>query len=420
VSAAPADPTARPTAAGVTVLAALCLVALLAYAQRSHLGIVAQPVAADLGLSDAQMGRALGLFFLSYAVLQVPAGWLADVWGVRRTLAVMLGLGALATAVCGLAGDLTMLLTARLAMGAAQAGTFPCAVKAIGEWLPPGWRGFASGALACAMSAGTVLMGPLAVWLLGPVGWRGTCQLLAAPGLLAALAFAVFYRDRAAGGAASNGGLAVLPALALSPPMWWIGGQQFFRAAGNIFFMTWFTTYLVHTRGVTLQSAGWLTALPVLGMALGALAGGGLSDLILAATGRRGLARRGFAVVSLLASGAVIAGSAGIADATAAVAALSVGAFVSALAGPCAYAVSIDMGGRQTGLVFSTMNMAGNVGAFVFPLAVNAAVDSTGGWQAALWLFCGSYLAGAVCWLFLDTRGSVLDQSWRRPVGEST
>ena len=59
-----------------------------------------------------------------------------------------------------------------------------------------------------------------------------------------------------------------------------------------------------------------------------------------------------------------------VGDAWSAVLLISAGSFCASMGGPCAYAITIDMGGRHVAPVFSTMNMAGNVGAMLFPLLI--------------------------------------------------
>ena len=67
--------------------------------------------------------------------------------------------------------------------------------------------------------------------------------------------------------------------------MWMICGQQFFRAAGNIFYMTWFPVYLQKARDISLASSGILTSLPLLTFVVGNFMGGIVVDLVLQRTG---------------------------------------------------------------------------------------------------------------------------------------
>jgi hypothetical protein len=53
------------------------------------------------------------------------------------------------------------------------------------------------------------------------------------------------------------------------------------------------------------------------------------------------------------------------------------------------------------------MNMAGNVGAILMPVAMPWLVFLTGSWDLALYLFAGVHLAAAVCWLFINPEGTI-------------
>ena len=96
-----------------------------------------------------------------------------------------------------------------------------------------------------------------------------------------------------------------------SPAMWWICAQQFFRAAGYIFFASWFPTYLQKVHGVTPSESGVLASLPLLAVVGGSLVGGAVSDRVLARTGSRAWARKGLAAEPLTSTaGDLMTGSA--------------------------------------------------------------------------------------------------------------
>ena len=86
--------------------------------------------------------------------------------------------------------------------------------------------------------------------------------------------------------------------------------------------------------------------------------------------------------------------------------ALSVGLMVSPSANPCVYALTMDMGGRNLGVVFATMNMAGNLGSWAFTRAVPLLVGR-GGWDTALAVFAGLHIFAAVCWLLINPNGTI-------------
>jgi ACS family glucarate transporter-like MFS transporter len=444
-AAPPACSPTAPSRVRYYVLAWLCLAALIAYIPRMCLGVAESTIRTDLGLQEhvilgfhlsavKQMSLTMAAFFLTYSVFQLPAGWLADLWGTRRALTLFALLWSAATGLAALAADLPLLLVSRLAMGAAQAGIFSCTTLTVAQWFPLTRRALANGSLGSFMSIGGAVSALVTGFLLElEVSWRWMFVLYAVPGIAWAVGFYAWFRDRPADhpgvnpaeldllrGSVPASNRETSPARAeptlwrglfTSPAMAWICAQQFFRAAGYMFFGTWFATYLMETRPVSVGESGVLTSLPLWGVVLGSPVGGLVSDQILARTGSRRLSRQGVAIASQLACAVLTLLAYPVAGAVPAVLLISAGAFLASFASPCAYTISIEMGGKHVATVFSLMNMAGNLGAMVFPVAVSWLVDA-GGWDPMLFVFAGIYVAAALCWLGVDPRGTVFD---RRP-----
>jgi nitrate/nitrite transporter NarK len=195
--------------------------------------------------------------------------------------------------------------------------------------------------------------------------------------------------------------------------MWCICGQQFFRAAGYMFFTSWFATYLQESRGVTIGKSGVLTMLPLLAVVVGSLAGGVVSDAVLRRTRSIRLARQAVAGCSLGLCAALTLSAYFFADALAVVLIISAGSFFAAVAGPCGYTITIDMGGEHVPMVNSVMNMCGNLGAMLLPIAVPWLLRATGSWNAVLLSFGALYVAAALCWWCLRAEGDVFEQALR-------
>jgi MFS family permease len=69
---------------------------------------------------------------------------------------------------------------------------------------------------------------------------------------------------------------------------------------------------------------------------------------------------------------------------------------------PCAWGTCMDVGGRFAGTFSGSMNMMGNLGGFIAPIATGYILDRSGNWNLAFYISSAAYLAGAVCWLLLD------------------
>ncbi len=389
------------------VLSFLCLVTVIAYLQRAALGVPSKAIEGDLGLGPKDMGLVWLGWYAAYALWQLPSGWVADRLGSKAALALFAVLWSALTAAAGLATGFVGLSLLWALMGAAQAGIFPCATKAIGATFGRTEQAFASGALACGMAFGAALAQDLTGRLLGPLTWQQILAGYAVPGLLWAAAFAALVPR-------PDGPRPATPApaapvrwsrLVTDPQMVLLCGQQFQRAAATALFFTWFPRYLQETKGVTPLESGSLAAWPLLTGMLGGLLGGLASDWLLRRTGSTRLSRQGLAIASMVVCTGVSLAAYRTADAHTAVVLVSVAAFCGYVGGVTAYAVAIAMGGTRVAPVFATMNMAGNVGAGLFPFAVGYLVTETGNWNLALVLFAALYAGSGACWALLNPKG---------------
>jgi MFS family permease len=138
-----------------TLVTLLTVAYVLSYVDRSILGLLIEPVKADIHLTDEQMGLLIGLAFgIFYATVGLPLGWLAD--RKRRTWIVGMGVGlwSLATAASGLASSFGQLFIARMGIGVGEATLGPCAMSMIGDSFPPEKRGRPVALYSSALSFG--------------------------------------------------------------------------------------------------------------------------------------------------------------------------------------------------------------------------------------------------------------------------
>lgn len=308
-------------------------------------------------------------------------------------------------------------------MGIAQAGIFPASCSTIGIWLPISQRSTACGILTAGMQVGAILAAFFTGILMLYLSWRWTFVLYALPGLGWALVFFLWFRNRPEqansvnaaelglinegreeetnGTQVSTSEWKELLSVFQSPVMWLLCGQQICRSAGYMFFASWFPTFLQQTRGVSVTQSGLLQGLVFAGTLAGCLIGGTATDWIWRRTQSLRLSRSGVGATALAACGILILSAWFVSNATLAVSLLATGAFFAALAGPCAFATTIDIGGDRVPQVFGTMNMFGNFAAAACPVLVAWFFEWTGNWNLVLLLFAGVYMAGAVCWAFV-------------------
>jgi MFS family permease len=412
------------------VLVLLCTSAAIAYIQRAALSVPASEIASDLEFADLarDMGWIQSAWYFSYGLMQIPSGWLADRLGSRRALSIFSVVWSLATLLTAFVTDFVSLLVMWSLMGAAQAGAFPCAAKALGRIFPETERARATGLLASGMTLGGAIAPVMTAMVLeslmawadawGIERWRLLLGAYAVPGILWTVVFLglVSVRTLPAGSRASVASVPVdWSRLLRSWPLALLCAQQFFRAAGMVFFMTWFPTFLQKTRDVTLLGSGVLTTVAGIGGVVGSLTGGFFSDWLLLKTGNKRLSRQGIAVVGMGLCSLLIVASYFVSDIQQSIALITLGAFCATFGGVSGYTVAISFGGRQVATVFSTMNMFGNLGAALFPLTAGWLVAQTGNWNLILFLFASVMAIDALCWAFLNPQGTLFGDEHEGP-----
>lgn len=406
------------------VLGALCVAAALAYVMRNAIGAAESTVRADLGMSKEQSGVLMSAFFWPYALFQIPAAALTQRIGFARALALFAGLWSLACALFA-SGDFRMMVGARAFMGVAQAGIVPAAIGMLARWFPRSQQGFSAGSFAAALSFGSIITAPLTAWMTLTTGWRAMFVWYALPGFLWAAWFLRWARNAPANHPAVNGLERALieggredggqhlgretgwKAVLLSAPVFFLCAQQFCRAAVNIFFASWFTTYLQEARGLTLVRSGVLTMLPFFGDVCGSLLGGMISDWVLRRTGSERMARQLLSAGAMGVCAVLVLVAGRVEGSVTAVCVISAGMFCGGVANPCMNATAMRVGGAHVAALSGLANMCGNFGAASLPLAVPYLIRGPGGWDTVLKVFSGLYLVAGVAWILVGASRSL-------------
>jgi MFS family permease len=157
----------------------LVLVYVIAFIDRSNVGVAKLQFTGDLGFSEAVYGFGSGIFYLGYLLLEIPSNlYLARV-GLRRTLVRIMILWGLCCAALGLMSDAWQFYGLRFLLGAAEAGLFPGMLLYLTYWVPAARRAQFMAMLLASIPVAGVLGGPLAGWIMSGLagvldlaGWR--------------------------------------------------------------------------------------------------------------------------------------------------------------------------------------------------------------------------------------------------------
>jgi MFS family permease len=156
----------HPTSVRHLVVALATAMAVLLYLDRICLSITERYIKEDIGLSDTQVGFLLSAFFWTYALAQVPSGWLSDRYGARKVLTSYIVLWSLFTGLLGVANSFMLLVVFRLSCGLTQAGAYPTSAALLSKWAPLRSRGLASGIVSTGGRLGGFLAPLLTAYLM--------------------------------------------------------------------------------------------------------------------------------------------------------------------------------------------------------------------------------------------------------------
>jgi sugar phosphate permease len=196
--------------------------------------------------------------------------------------------------------------------------------------------------------------------------------------------------------------------------MWLICAQHFLRAAAQVFFGTWFATFLRESPDMPKDDVDLAASFPPMMLIAGSLVGGVVSDWLLHVTGSRRVSRQGLAIVNLLLCAAMFFIAALVDDVWTRVGLICAGCFFMTIGGVSGYTITMDLGGAYVATVFSTMNMFGSLGSAAFPKYVGWLVDRTGNWDHVFYSIVVIYLAAAACWAFINPNGSLFEEGDKR------
>ncbi len=398
------------------VLLAL-LINMVCYTDRVCIAIAGPELRRNFNLSQTELGLVFSIFSLSYFLGQTPWGILADRHGSRGLVAFAIAGWSLFTALTATAWSYLSLLVIRFVFGALEAAFSPSIASAFSRWIPVPERATAFGAFLGGGRLGGALTPPIAGYLLLHYGWQAPFLAFGAFGLLWAVAWFAFYRNRpqdhpqiTAAELAAIG--PAVPALAVATPwanllrnprLWSLLGTAFGSTLLWQFYITWFPTYLRDRRGMSLTEASYYAGLPLLFGVAATWAGGFLTDILTRRLGPR-QARTAIGFCGL--STAAVLFTLGIWYPEPALAAL----LMSSAAGAvdlylgAAWSSATDIGGPSGGTVAGLMNAASNAAGFVAPVLLGWVLDRTHNWNAVLYLSAATTITAAFLWLFVNPR----------------
>ncbi|KWF59686.1 MFS transporter [Burkholderia pseudomultivorans] len=393
--------TTRPSRKRLLILALLFVTVVINYLDRSNLSIAAPALFRELNIDPVRAGLVFSAFGWTYALMQIPGGWLVDKISPRVLYAGALALWSAATLLLGFAGSFVGLIVLRLAVGALEAPAYPINNRVVTTWFPTRERATAIGGYTSGQFVGLAFLTPVLAWLQVHLGWHMVFVATGLAGIAwAAIWYAVYREPRAFPGVNAGeialirdgGGLVDLEdrlaARSERTPstwrdlgivlgrrkLWGIYLGQFALNSTLWFFLTWFPTYLVKYRGMDFIKSGFLASLPFLAAFVGVLCSGVLSDWLMRRGASQGFARKLPIISGLLISTCII-GANYVSSTGWVIAFMTLAFFGNGFASITWSLVSGLAPARLLGLTGGMFNLIGNLSAIATPIVIGLLVD---------------------------------------------
>ena len=382
------------------VVALLAAVLFINYVDRGAVPTAIPLIQHDLKLDNEQVGRLLSAFFMVYAFIQIPVGWLAERYGAHRVLAGGLIVWSAATMLMGVSSSFTMLFCLRMLLGLGESAGFPAVSKLMAAVVPVKGLGLANGIVAFGylMAPGIGIFA--AGHLIDHVGWRGTFVTFGLLSLLWLVPWA-FVRLPKLATARSDAATPTWSMVLEQKSLWGTSLGLFSSNYMWYFMLSWLPGFLVNERGFSMHEMEHVGTLGYVVNGCSALATGWAIDRYIRGGGS---ANFGYKLVMVVAHAGAVPCMLGMALGSQNVAVGSMFGFqiLMGASSPGVYAMSqILAGPRASGRWVGIQNSVGNMSGIISPWLTGFIVDRTGHFTLAFIACAVMSLVGIIGWIGL-------------------
>jgi ACS family tartrate transporter-like MFS transporter len=413
----------RTTMSRVTwrLLPFLLLLYIISWLDRVNVGFAKLQMNVDLGFSETAFGIGAGIFFVGYALFEVPSNLMLVRFGARLWIArIMITWGLISAGMMFVQGT-TSFYVMRFLLGVAEAGFLPGIVYYLSQWFPREQRARAVSWFMIGIPLSVVFGGPLSGWLLGfdgllgLKGWQWLFLVEGLPAVLLGFVVLGFLTDKPADArwlsadqrqwlaerlqaehieATSRHRISVREVL-VHPTVWFLAIIMFCCQFGSYGLTFWVPSIVKGLAGYSDLEVGFFSALPYIAAALGMVLLGRSSDR----SGERfmhvaiptAIGAVGFMAVGLLLSSPI-----------AAMFALTVAAVGDySTRGPFWALPGRFLSGPAAAVAIALINAMGAAGGAISPAAVGYLKDLTGSFLGPMTLLSGVLMAGSILTLIL-------------------
>ncbi|MGC2401263.1 MAG: MFS transporter [Acidobacteriaceae bacterium] len=387
------------------VVALLTLGIIIGYTDRINLSAALPAIRTSFPLSAEASGILLSAFFWAYTLLQTPAGWAVDRFGLKWPYAAGLFLWSAVSAATALVGSVHGLMAARIVVGIGEAIAIPASMRYIRENFAERERGLPMGILMSGTKFGPAIGAPVATYLVLACGWRWMFAINGAFGIVWLLPWLFLVRDDSritsqAGGTPAPSRVS-LGAILRTPVIWGTCLATFCYMYFVYFCMTWMPTYFKERFGLSLAASSWFTFMSFAGTGIISILAGWAADRFIARGRNPVSVRKAFTIGGfVLAFSAAFAAFSHSTSMNLFLAVFSLSGLGLATANYWALTQTLmprSASARAAGI----QNTAANLAGIAAPWITGVLVQKTGNFNAPLIAVGFWLLVGIGCYLFL-------------------
>ena len=395
---------------GKIILIFLFLAGVINYLDRSALSVAAPFIQEDLKLTPGQMGIIFSSFSIGYAIFNFVGGVASDKFGAKITLFVAMIVWSLFSGAIVLVVGFVSLFIVRILFGMGEGPLSATINKMVNNWYPPSKRATAVGLANSGTPLGGAISGPIVGYIALHLGWRVSFVAIMVIGLIWAISWWFFAKEKPDYIEETNEKADIAPVTTFKLGYYLKNPTVLFTAfaffAYNyilFFFLTWFPSYLVDARNLSIENMSLITVIPwVLGF-LGLAMSGIVSDFVYKHTVQKGVlfSRKVVLVVCLFLS-AVCIGISGIVTTTAgAVTLVALSVLFLYLTGAIYWAIVQDVvDSNNVGSVGGFMHLLANTAGIIGPTITGYIIQTTGTYTAAFLLAGGLAVIASIAVIF--------------------
>lgn len=375
-----------------TILSLLCIGFMIAYFDRVTLSVALADKDGFLNffnLNNSDRGLLNSAFFWSYALLQIPAGWIVDRFGVKWTYAAGFLLWSVTSAATAWASGFQVLFLLRILLGIGESVVTPAAMRWIRFNFEERRRGTAVGILMAAAKVGPALGSYLAVKLLGNFGWQTMFLTIGLGSMIWLIPWLLIMKDNDLAlekeAKQSDGGKDISFATVMASPVIWGTIVGTFCYQYFVYFaLTWMPAYFKEAFKMSLNDSGVFTAASFLAMAVVATLAGFSADALIGRGYDAVTVRKGFTIAGFLSAGAgLVAALNTPPDIAMWMVIASLGGLGLTTANYWALTQTL-IPGAAVGRIVGVQNCAASVPGIVAPILTGWLIQETGGYRGAI------------------------------------